>query len=30
VDLVRGADNVLARVPNAAYDRWRTRIASAR
>jgi len=30
VDLVRGADHVLARVPNAAYDRWRARVAAAR
>ncbi|WP_448073210.1 family 1 glycosylhydrolase [Georgenia yuyongxinii] len=27
VDLVRGADRVLRRVPNAAFDRWRARVA---
>ena len=29
VDLVRGPDNVLARVPNAAYTRWRERAKTA-
>ena len=28
VDLVRGPDNVLRRIPNAAFDRWRERIAA--